>query len=141
MKQSISDLLHLVENQKVFFVCKDIISYPYIEITSTFASGVATVLVIKISERARPMFKRHPFKSIEDDPEGAFSSIPNGLLYNEYIRAYIHCNIEELGNVDMLSLYIKNMMDSLGNLKLEFKELHDNGFIQFIHFPVFDEPE
>lgn len=75
------------------------------------ASGVATPLVVEITERARPMFKIHLFKSIEDDLEGAFFSVLYGVLHNEDIRVYIHCNIEELGIADMLSLYTKNMID------------------------------
>lgn len=95
----------------------------------TSTSGVMTPLVVEIIERARPIFKIHPFKYVEDDPEGAFSSVPYGVLHNKDIRAYIHCNIEELGNVDMLSLYTKHMMYGMGNLKIEFKSLHDKGFI------------
>lgn len=58
-----------------------------------------------------------------------FSSVPHGMLHNEDIREYIHCNMKELGNVDMLSLYTKHIMDEMGNLKREFMSLHDKGFI------------
>lgn len=70
-----------------------------------------------------------------------FSFVPYGVLHNEDVRAYIHYNIQELGNVDMLSLYTKHMMDNFGNLKPDFKSLQDKGFIQFVHFSAFDEPE
>lgn len=86
-------------------------------------------MVVEIIERARPVFKRHPFKFVEDDLKGAFSSVSYGVLHNEGIRTYIHCNIEELGNVDMLSLYTKHMMDEMGNMNPEFKSLQDKGFI------------
>lgn len=48
------------------------------------------ILVVEIKDRARPVFKKHPFKSVEDDPKGAFSLILYGVLHNEHIRAYIH---------------------------------------------------
>ncbi|XP_057856259.1 uncharacterized protein LOC131065690 [Cryptomeria japonica] len=88
-------------------------------------SGISTPLLVEITERARPIFKKYSFKSVEDDLNGAFSSVSYGVLHNEDIRAYIHCNIKELGNADMLSLYTKHMMDEMGNLKLEFKSLQD----------------
>lgn len=33
------------------------------------------------------------------------------------------------------------MMDGMGNLKSKFKSLQDKGFIQFVHFLVFDKPK
>lgn len=105
------------------------------------ASEIATPLVVKISKRERPIFKRHPFKSIEDDSEGVFSSILYDILQNEDRRAHIHWDIEELRNVDMLTLYTKHIVSSLGNLKPKYHILHDKGFTLFVHFLVFDEAE
>lgn len=82
-------------------------------------SGIATPLVVEIKDRARLIFKKHPFKFVEDDLEGAFSSVPYDVLHNEDVRAYIHCDLAELGNADMLTLYNKHLVDSLGNLKQE----------------------
>lgn len=79
-------------------------------------SGIATPLFIDITKRDRPIFKRHPFKSIEDDLEHAFSSVLYGVLHNKDIRAYIYYNIKDLGNADMLSLNTKHMIDGMGNL-------------------------
>lgn len=105
------------------------------------AFGIATSLVVEIKDNARPIFKKHPFKSVEDDPKGAFSSVPYDVLHNEDIRAYIHCDLEELGNTDMLDLYNNHFANSLGNLKLEYKVLQDKDFSQFVHFLLFDEVE
>lgn len=107
----------------------------------TPSSGIATSFVVKITERARPVFKKHPFKLVEDELNGAFSSIPYGVFHNEDIRAYIHCNIKKLDNLDILSMYAKHMVDDFGNLKSNFKNLEDKDCIQFVHFPVFDKPE
>lgn len=107
----------------------------------SFGSSVVTPLVVKITERERMKFKKFPYKSMEDDLNGAFSSVLYGVLHVECIRAYIHCNIKDLVNAEMLSLYTKHMIDGMGNLKLDFKSLQNKGFIQFVNFPVFDEPE
>lgn len=104
-------------------------------------SSIGTPLVVEIKDRAQLVFKKHPLKSVEDDLEGAFSSVPYNMLLNEDIRAYIHCNLKELGNVDMLDLYNKHFADGLGNLKPEYKVLQDKGFSQFVHFLLFDEAE
>lgn len=103
------------------------------------SSSISTPLVVKIKDRARPVFKKHPFKFVEDDPKGAFSLVPYDVLHNEDIRAYIHCDLAELDNNDMLNLYNKHLVDSLENLKPKYKVLQDKGFSQFIHFPLFDE--
>lgn len=87
----------------------------------TLSSSVETLLVVEIIDRARLVFKKHMLKSVEDDPEGAFSFVSYGVLHNEDIRTIIHCNIEELGNVDILSFYTKHMMEEMGNLKPELK--------------------
>lgn len=70
-----------------------------------------------------------------------FSFVPYKVFHNEDIRAYIHCNIKEFGNLDMSSLYAKHMVDDFENLKSDFKNLESKGFIQFVHFSVFDKPE
>lgn len=81
------------------------------------ASKIVSPLVVEIKDRARPIFKKHLFKSIEDDSKGAFYSIPYGVLHNKDIRAYIHCDLEDLGSSNMLSLYNMHLADNLGNLK------------------------
>lgn len=86
-------------------------------------SDIATPLVVEIKDRAHPVFKKRPFKLIKDDPEGAFSSVPYDVLHNEDIRAYIHYDREELGNVDVLDLYNKNLAANLGILKPKYKVL------------------
>lgn len=65
------------------------------------ASKISIPLVVEIKDRARPVFKKHPFKFVKDDREGAFSSTPYNILHNEDIRAYIYYNFEDLGNSDM----------------------------------------
>lgn len=108
---------------------------------ASFGSSVATLLVVEIIDRERPQFKKHPYKSMEDDLNGSFSYVPYRVLNVEDIRAYIHYNIEEFGNAKILSLYTKHVMDGMGNLKPDFKSLKDKCFIQFVNFLIFDELE
>lgn len=56
-----------------------------------------TPLILDIIERSHPKFKKDPYKYMEDDLEGEFSSVPHSVLHVEDIREYIHANIEELG--------------------------------------------
>lgn len=53
------------------------------------ASGNATPLIVDITKRAQPNFKKHPYKLMEDDPQGAFSTVPYSVLHVEDIRVYI----------------------------------------------------
>jgi len=66
---------------------------------------MATLNVVKIIDRPRPKFKKHPYKSLEVDPLGAFSSILHGVLHVEDVRAYIHANIEEFGESKLMDIY------------------------------------
>lgn len=87
------------------------------------ASGITIPLVVKIKDRARPIFKKHPFKSVEDDLEDAFSSVPYDVLHNEDIRDYIYCDLKDLGNENMLDPHNKHLADGWSNLKPEYKYL------------------
>lgn len=55
------------------------------EIASIY--GITTPLVVEIKDRARLVFKKHPFKLVKDDLTGEFSSMPYDVLHNEDIRA------------------------------------------------------
>lgn len=92
------------------------------------SSSIATPLVVDVTKRARPIFKKHPYESMGDDMSSAFSSISYRLLHVEGIRAYIHCNIEELGRAQILNLYTKHMIDGMGSLKPKFKSIEEKGF-------------
>lgn len=50
-------------------------------------SSIDIPLVVQIYDQPRPQFKRCPFKFIEDDPNGAFSSMPYGVLHIHDVRA------------------------------------------------------
>lgn len=46
-----------------------------------YAYSISTPLVIKVKDRTHPIFKKHPYKSMEVDPVGAFSFILHDVLY------------------------------------------------------------
>lgn len=70
---------------------------------------MATLLVVYVKDIPHLKFKWHPFKSVENNPLGAFSSIPYSVLHIEDIRAYIHANIEDLGSSQLLNLYYNHI--------------------------------
>lgn len=84
------------------------------------SSFVNTPLVLEVSRRERPQFKKHLVKLVEDDPNDAFSSVPYNVLHVDDVRAYIHCNIEETRKEAILSLYKKHLWDRDGSLKLKY---------------------
>lgn len=90
--------------------------------------GIMTPLVVHVTERERPNFKKHPYKSMEDDPGGTFPSIPYGVFHVEDMRAYIHYNIEELESSQTMKLYTQHMIDGMGSLKPKFKLIEEKGF-------------
>lgn len=65
------------------------------------SSSINTPLVVEIKNRPCPIFKKHLYKSLLDESLGAFSQVYHGVLHTEDIRAYIHCNIEELGGYEL----------------------------------------
>lgn len=56
---------------------------------------MATSRFVEVSKKPQPKFKRYPMKSVEDDPLGAFSYIPYGILPTKDIREYIHGKMEK----------------------------------------------
>lgn len=50
------------------------------------------------------------------------------MLPNEDIRACINCDLDDLGNENMLDLYNKHLVDGLGNIKPEYKVLQNKVF-------------
>jgi len=97
--------------------------------------------VVKITYRRCLKFKKHPYKSLEVDPLGTFSSILHGVLYVEDDRVYIHANIKEFGESKMMDIYHKQLIDDTFELKPQYKALWDRHFGHYIHFPCFAEDE
>lgn len=109
------------------------------EIFEMMSSRITTPLVVDITQRACPNFKKYPVKFVEDDPLGAFSFVAYGFLHVEDIRVYIHVNIVELGSSQMVNFYSTKLLDENCKLKPKFKLMEEKGFSQFIKFPTFNE--
>lgn len=60
-----------------------------------------TPQVYDIKEGNSHHFKKHLFKSMEDDCEGAFSQTPNEVLHIEYITDHIHYKYASIGNANI----------------------------------------
>lgn len=102
--------------------------------------NVNTSLVVEIKNRPHPEFKKHPFKSLLDEPLGAFLSVCHGFLQTEDIKAYIHCDIEEIGSYKMSCVFTEYLITD-NQLKPEYAYLQKKDFTQFMDFPKFDEDE
>lgn len=59
------------------------------------SSSISTPLVVEVKDRTHPIFKKHPYKNMEDDSVGDYSFIPCGVLNVDNIQVYIHCEIKE----------------------------------------------
>lgn len=92
------------------------------------SSSIDTPLVVEGKDRNCPVFKKHPYKSMEDDPVGDFSFVPHGVLHFDDKWVYIHCEIEETGTQDILDLYTHNIMEEIGSPKPEYMQLQRKGF-------------
>ena len=55
-------------------------------------------VVCDVSERPRYKFKKDSFVSLVDDLLGDFSLISPNVLHIEYVRSYIHCKFESIGD-------------------------------------------
>lgn len=70
--------------------------------------------IYDVNERTHYKFKKHPYKSMEDDPEGAFSQTPHGVLHVEDIRAYIHCKLELIDNTQIIKR-LREMVEGIAS--------------------------
>lgn len=102
---------------------------------------MSTPLLVEVKDRSRPKFKWHPYKSVDTEPLGAFSSMSYGVLHIEDIREYVHANIKDLGSVQLFELYSNPIVQEDFTVKLEFKTLVEKKFAQFAKFPIFEEDE
>lgn len=78
---------------------------------------IANPIVFKVIKHPRPMFQLVPEVTKKDDTVGAFSQILKGVVYAEDPRIYIHCNIEELGDEEIKTMYKYVICDNFINVK------------------------
>ena len=68
---------------------------------------------------------------MENNPEGAFSQTPFGVLHIEDIRAYIHCKFESIRDLEIMKEMTK-VLDDQGVVKLEFTNINNFGLITYM---------
>lgn len=57
----------------------------------------------------------------------------------EDVRAYIHYTLEDLGSLEIKSMYLSTLLNKDGLIKLEFQILKDRGFINILEMPEFED--
>lgn len=70
---------------------------------------MATPILVNVSEKPQPKFKKYPMKIFEDDPFRSFSSIPNKVLPTKDTRAFIHGKMEEYNHVKLIDPWINKL--------------------------------
>lgn len=106
--------------------------------TSTLV-GVATPIFVDIKDHPFPIFKKWPQIAKVNDSIDAFYKVPEGVLYVEDVRAYIHYTLEDLGFAKIKNMYIGTLLNQDGSMKLEFQILKDQGFIDILEMPKFED--
>lgn len=99
-----------------------------------------TPQVVDITKRNKYKFKKHPFISMENNPEGAFSQTPFGVLHVEDIRTYIHCKFESIGDLEIMK-EMNEVLDDQGVLKVEFTNLDNCRLITYMEQHEFSNAE
>lgn len=89
---------------------------------------IANPTIVEVIKRPRPVFQLVPEIAKKDDTLGAFSQIPKGVVYAQDPRMYIHCNIEELGDEEIKTMYKTEICDDTDNVKIEHKVIETLGF-------------
>lgn len=98
---------------------------------------IANPTIVEVIKRPRPIFQLVPEIAKKDDTLGAFSQIPKGVVYVEDPRMYIHCNIEELLDEEIKTMYKTIICDDTSNVKAEHKVNETLGFIEILSIPKF----
>ena len=96
--------------------------------------------VFDINDRPRYDFKKHPFISLLDDPIGAFLQVPKNVLHVEDIRSYIHCKIENIGDIE-IHKELERMCNNELSLKPEYAYLEQLNLVKHMFYKDFDNHE
>lgn len=106
---------------------------------SSAPTFIANLTIFEVKDRLRPIFKEVPLIAKKEDSTGAFSKIPDGMMYVEDVRAYIHCILEDLGIKGIKSLYQSMILGSSGTIKPKYKEIEDLGLFGILYILEFKD--
>lgn len=84
---------------------------------SSAPTFIANPTIVEVKDRLRPIFKEVPQIYKKEDFVGAFSRVPDGVVYVEDVRAYIHCTLEDLGTEEIKGMYQSVILGSSGTIK------------------------
>lgn len=70
---------------------------------SSAPTFIANMTIVEVKDRLRPVLKEVPKIAKKEDSTRVFSRVPEGVMYLEDVRAYIHCTLEDLGTEDIKS--------------------------------------
>lgn len=87
--------------------------------SSSIAEFIANPTVVENIKCHGLVLKIIPKIAKMDDSVGAFSKISKGVAFAEDPRAYIHCNIEDLGSEDIKNMFMKVITTNQGVIKDE----------------------
>lgn len=107
--------------------------------SSSTPTFIANPTVVEVKDRPMPIFKPCPHIFTLDDSVGAFSRVPEGIVYVEDVRAYIHCHIKDMGTSDINNMYMNELMGDSGKIKPKYKHIEDLGFIGILDIPEFKD--
>lgn len=69
----------------------------------------------------------------------AFSRVPDGVIYVDDVRGYIHYTLEDMGSSKIKSMYLSTLLNKGGLIQLEFQILKDQGFIDILEMLEFED--
>lgn len=81
---------------------------------------IAKPIVVEVKDIPRPTFKWYPHVATKEDSVGAFSHVPERVVYVEDVRAYIHCHTEDLGTLEIKGMYMNELVGEFGKIKLAY---------------------
>ena len=98
------------------------------------------LLFHEIMEKPRFKFKRSLIAQLGDDPVGASSQIPDGVVIVKEVQLYIHCKFEALGDSDISKEFEKIYKQHM-SFKDEFNYLGQLRIGQFLFRHKFENEE
>lgn len=100
---------------------------------------VANPTIIEVKDHPKPIFKWYLHAATLDNSIGTFFHVLEGVVYVKDVRSYIHYHIEDLGNSDIKSMYMSELMVDSRNIKQEYQHIVDLGFTGILDILEFQD--
>lgn len=106
---------------------------------SSAPTFIANPTIVKVKDRLRPIFKEVPQIAKKEHSVGAFSRVPDDMMYVEDVRAYIHCTLEDLGTKERKRMFQFVILGSSITTKPKYKIIKDLGLTSIQYKPEFND--